>query len=109
VYSVGGISEHDDERNNWTEERGRMEKAARGAAELDLRQIKRMLVCVFSVFVLSCVGGSLVTGRLPVQGVQSDAYEQHSETTTKERPWSAQTFGALQEDVYARCLIGVLN
>jgi hypothetical protein len=39
-----GISEHDDERNVWIEERGRMEKIARRAPELVLQQIKRKLL-----------------------------------------------------------------
>jgi hypothetical protein len=44
-----------------------------------------MDVCVYSVFVLSCVGSGLATGRLPVQGVLPTVYNSGRQPMVREK------------------------
>jgi hypothetical protein len=57
-----------------------------------------MFVCVYSVFVLSCVGSGLATGRSLVQGVLPIVYKCKIKEPHKRRPRPDMGCSAIEEE-----------
>jgi hypothetical protein len=57
-----------------------------------------MFVCVYSVFVLSCVGSGLATGSSLVQGVLPVVYKCKIKEPHKRRPRPGMGWSAIEEE-----------